>query len=429
MATNEELLLQEVQKVTQAGLENAQKGIQSTNDLAGDDTFNVNVPDFFDAGDLGGNDSINDIQANLDATGLRVKELSDPSQQEIELGADIKKQDLQAQEAQRNLYGQGMGTPLSLLQGEQRKMQEQRSFDRAFDMMELDLLESSRAKELKVAQGELTQAQAEAEQLADTIKVNDSIVERIGKTFQGSSIADIQSQSPETYSKLIESLANSNYTLGELEQALKAPEENLRFANVNGSYVGIDPKTGEVKVNVGRAGSGSTGSSGTGTGSGLSSSLFQTVLNNVPTMTKTSAERFTNQLLSKGVDESVIESMSQNNPDAFKKANIAIMSSNDILDNITSIPETGGLTQVNEANYQAYVDSVLSQGYFARPDSNGNETIFYTPPEEFAGLVNKVEKLQQFENGGKTEENKTSFWDKIKNTTMLGARMGEEISN
>jgi len=225
--------------------------------------FNVGVPDVVDVTDLGQPDSIGDLQSRLDSSAARVKELSQPTQAEIELGAKVGREDLQSEQAQRQLYGQGMMTPLSLLQGEQRKLQEQRAFERAFDVQELDLLERSRDREMAVARGELDSIQAEAEQAADIKQTNDSLVERMASSFQGTSLQEIQQSSPETYSKLIGALANSSYTLGELEQELKAPQSSVQYREVNGNLVALD-KQGNVVKTIGKAGG--SGDSGSGVG-------------------------------------------------------------------------------------------------------------------------------------------------------------------
>jgi len=391
---------------------NNKPAIKSTREMAGDTAFDVNVPDVFDAADLDNKDSLSDIQANLDASGLRVKELSDPSQQEIELGADIQKQDLKAQEAQRNLYGQGMGTPLSLLQGEQRKMQEQRSFERAFDMMELDLLEASRARELKVAQGELTQAQAEAEQLADTIKVNDSVVERIGKTFQGSSIAEIQAQSPETYSKLIESLANSNYTLGELEQALKAEPTKLQYRNVGGNVVALDEQGNIVKT-IGKSSTGSssssTGSSSVTSGNGVSVDFSKFTPEQGRDIRGTGIDQYLNTqqiqrfeslpgvsienaggiipALEQGIPFNKILTAVTSNPKAIGSINVATASQ--VFNSVKDDLKTLGFFSNNKKT-QALIEKVQDQGYLS--GSEGKSLTFMSPQE----VIKLVQKLEDF---------------------------------
>ena len=359
-------LLGEIQKATEQGFNKA----TSTMDIPGaSDGFEVNVPDGIDVADLDGTDNISDIQSRLDKTTQRKQELAMASQEELDLSNRIAKEDLSTEKAKKDLFGQGFNTPLALLQGEERKIAADRQFNRGFDMLELQQLENSRQRELQVASGEITQLQAEAEQIAEVTKNNDTIIENMAKLFQGTTLQELSTGNPETYQKLVNAAANSNYSLGEIEQALKTEEKAPRtqITEVNGRKVLVNLDTGETISNLGAART-SSGSSSKNTNATLSS-----VLNNVPGVTKDKGTRYYNQLISRGISPDVIEAISLNVPDSIKNFDVRIGTAKDLISMDSSA-----------------MQNAINKGYAVAKNSSGDSVaVAFTPGEVAkAGIAN-----------------------------------------
>lgn len=289
--------------------------IASTKDLIGDSQFSVETKGTIDVDDLDSSDTLDSLKSRISTLGGEVNELSGPTDKELKLSNQIMKDDLRTKEAQKDLFGRGTGVPLSLLQGKERKLAEQRSFDRMFDQLELDLLESSRTRELKVRQGELDSASAEAEQFKEITEANTDLLDRLVRINSGATLEEIAQSNPETFARIQSAVANSNYSLGDVRQALtkgaEGTKKSLQFRNVNGKLVGIDPLSGKVVTTVGTAGS----PKATGTQSG--DSEFTTVLNLVPNMSNENAQSMARILEGDGADQAVIRTIAEKYPKAF----------------------------------------------------------------------------------------------------------------
>lgn len=292
---------------------------QSTRDFVGDDEFNVDNPGTIGVDDLENGDSIEDLTSRISRLSGEASLLAEPSERELELSNKIVKEDLENKQDRRDLYGQGTGIPLALLQGKERRIAENRAFDRSFDQLELDLLESSRLRNQRVAQGELDQATAESEAIQETIEKNTDLLDRLIKINSGATLEEIAAESPETFERIKLAAANSNYSIGDVRQGLQnqvdGAKKSLQFKNVNGQVVGVNPMTGEIVTTLGRAGTGSGGSGG-GSASGGSGDL-KTILNLVPNMSNENAQALGKMLVADGAEEQLIKTIAQKYPKAF----------------------------------------------------------------------------------------------------------------
>lgn len=391
-------LLGEIQKATTAGLQSA----QSTMDIPGaSDGFEVNVPDGIDVADLDGTDNISDIQSRLDKTTQRKQELAMASQEELDLSNRIAKEDLSTEKAKKELFGQGFNTPLALLQGEERKIAADRQFNRGFDMLELQQLENSRQRELQVASGEITQLQAEAEQIAEVTKNNDTIIENMAKLFQGTNLQELSTGNPETYQKLVNAAANSNYSLGEIEQALKVEEKAPRtqITEVNGRKVLVNLDTGETISNLGAART-SSGSTKTVKDS---DAVLETIANNVPGMVKSKAERYMNQLLSRGVAGSVIEQISSDFPEYYEDFEVQIAT----------------LDQVDPSAYE----DIARDGFML----SGDGTLYAFSETDMQSASNGVAQVQNNPEPAEVQEDNFSMKDAL--NPFAGAKVADKLRN